>query len=387
VEFRASPGPTVGVEWELQLLDSETLDLVDGIVPLMEFYTGAEFVKPEYIQSCVELNSAISANSDEAIAHLSGSLSPVLRRCAELDMRACGSGTHPFCRRLALITPLPRYLRSEQVSGYLAHTQITFSTHVHVGMSSGDQAMHTMSLMIPAIPVLIAFSANAPFWRGHVTGHASYRHRILAAAPNYGLPPRFRDWAQFRQYFDAAIRSGTINGIKDIHWDVRPHPDFGTLEVRVMDAASDLRTVHGLVAFARLLVLALAESDASQIGRILPLDLPAWMTRENRYRASHLGLDADYIMDSRGSLRPMRTVLADLLDFCRPAAGRFNECCGLAIADAMAQEPQGWERQVQAYAPNRSARAAVEELQRLLADGLLRGARAYETPVMRSAGP
>jgi carboxylate-amine ligase len=257
MEFNASPGPTVGVEWELQLLDAETLDLMPGIMPLMEFFPNAEFVKPEYIQSCVELNSCIAENSDGAIAHIQGSLTKLMERCTELGMRACGSGTHPFCRRLALIT-----------------TQITFSTHVHVGMQSGDQAIRVMSYLVPALPAFIALSANSPFWRGHETGHAAYRHRILAAAPSYSLPPRLRTWSEYEDFMNAARRADMIRGIRDIHWDVRPHPDFGTVEIRTMDAASDLITLHALVSFARSMVLSLRDASAEGVNRILPLDLP-----------------------------------------------------------------------------------------------------------------
>ena len=113
MEFNASEKRTVGVEWELQLLDTESLDLVDGIMPLMEFFPDTEFVKPEYIQSSVELTSCVAENSDAAIGHIQGSLVKMLERCDELEMKACGAGTHPFCRRLALITPLPRYQRIE----------------------------------------------------------------------------------------------------------------------------------------------------------------------------------------------------------------------------------------------------------------------------------
>ena len=141
MEFNNCSDPTVGVEWELQLVDAQTLDLFDGILPLMEFFPDTDYVKPEYIQSCVELTSCVSKTSDEAVAHISHSLAQILQRCRELEMRVCGAGTHPFCRRLALITPTPRYMRLEKNAGYLAQRQITFGTHVHVGMRSGDEAI------------------------------------------------------------------------------------------------------------------------------------------------------------------------------------------------------------------------------------------------------
>jgi carboxylate-amine ligase len=369
MEFKPSPSHTVGVEWELQLIDPVSLDLVDGIIPLMEFFPDTDFVKPEYIQSCVELTSCIAENSDAAVKHLNGSLLKMLDRCTELEMGACGGGTHPFCRRLALITPLPRYQQLEESVGYLAHTQIAFSTHVHVGMSSGDEAMRAMRLLIPALSAFIALSANSPFWRGHQTGHVSYRRRILAAARNYGMPPRFSDWQSFDDFLSAALRSDTIRTFKDIHWDIRPHPDFGTLEIRAMDAASDLRTVHGLVAFARSLILCLAHAPIEAVSTILPLDLPQWIEKENCFRAGLLGLNAEYIVDAKGHHRPLRGLVAELLEFCQSTAVEFNETDGLAIARNLLNGVPGYERQLRAYEKNNSARSAVKALQDALLEG------------------
>jgi carboxylate-amine ligase len=368
MEFNSSPRPTVGVEWELQLLDPETLDLKPGIMPLMEFFPNAEFVKPEYLQSCVELNSCVAENSDGAIAHIHGSLTKMMARCAELDMDACGAGTHPFCSRLALITPLPRYQRIERDAGHLAHTQITFSTHVHVGMQSGDQAIRVMSFLVPALPAFIALSANSPFWRGHETGHAAYRHRILAAAPSYSLPPRLRTWGEFVDFMNAAQRAGMVRGIKDIHWDIRPHPDFGTVEIRTMDAASDLITLHALVSFSRSVVLSLREAPAGDIDRVLPLDLPGWIARENCFRAAHYGLSANYIVDEKGSLRPLTEIIAELIDFCRPVAGAIDEAPGLELAADLLEGMPGYERQLQTYEKNESTHAVVKMLSETLID-------------------
>ena len=362
MEFNASSKPTVGVEWELQLLDPITLDLIDGIMPLMEFFPNAGFVKPEYIQSCVELNSCVAESSDMAIAHIHGTLTQLLRRCAELKMDACGSGTHPFCRRLALITPMPRYQRIEKHVGHLAHTQITFSTHVHIGMRSGDEAMRVMSLLAPALPAFIALSANSPFWRGHETGHAAYRHRILAAAPSYSLPPNLRNWAEFEDLMRAALHAGVARSIKDIHWDIRPHPDFGTLEIRAMDAASDLITLHALVAFARSLALCLRDAPVEDVGEILPPNLPHWIAKENRFRAAHLGLAADYIIDKKGNLRPLNELIADLIEYCSPTAASAGEAAGLELAKDLLAGAAGYERQLQAYEQSHSPTSVVNML-------------------------
>ena len=361
MEFRPSPGHTVGIEWELQLLDDETLDLSNGIVPLLEFFPNTSFVKPELIQSCVELNTCVAATTSEAVAHLGVTLAKILRRCSELELSVCGGGIHPFCRRLALITPLPRYRKLEESAGYLAHTQVTFSTHVHVGMDDGDQAMRAMARLTPALPAFIALSANSPFFRGHETGHAAYRHRILAATPNYGLPTVFASWRDFNDFFDAAVRAKMARHFKDIHWDLRPHPDFGTLELRIMDSGTDLDTVYGLAAFARCLMIALAEAEGG-FEELIPHDLPYWAQKQNHFRAAHLGLDAEYIVDGSGKYRPLRGLVAELVDFCRPVAERLGESAGLERATALLSGPAGYEAQVEAYREAGSARAVVELL-------------------------
>lgn len=366
MKFNPSPKHTVGVEWELQLLDPESLDLFDGIMPLMEFFPKRKFVKPEYIQSCVELTSDVSRNSDEAVGHLQRTLTKTLQRCDELDMSVCAAGTHPFCRRLALITPLPRYQRLARSAGYLASNQITFSTHVHIGLESGDRAMLVMSRLIPIVPALVALSANSPFWRGHRTGHAAYRHRILAAAPNYGLPTSFDSWDAFVAFFDAARRASMIQQFKDIHWDIRPHPDYGTLEIRAMDSASDLRTVHGLVAFVRCLVLALAEASSGDLEHLFPKALPYWVEKQNRFRAGQLGMDAEYITDGEGNHRPMREFIRDLFDFCRPISTEIGESEGFRIAESLLDEAPAYRQQLDAYGADNSARAVVKMLQEKL---------------------
>ena len=367
MEFERCASPTVGIEWELQLLDAETLDLRPGIMPLMELYPDGDFVKPEFVQSCVELTSPISQTSDDAVRHIGHTLAKVLRRCTDLGMTAAGAGTHPFCRRLALITPTPRYVRIEEAQGILAHTQITFSTHVHIGMPSGDDAMRAMSRLVPALPAFIALSANSPFWRGYETGHVAYRHRILAAARNYGLPAPFNRWADFEQFYHAALSSGTIEHFKDIHWDIRPHPDFGTIEIRTMDAASDLQDLHALAAFARALAVFMARTTDGEVRRILPAQLPVWVERENHFRAARSGLDADFIYDKEGRHRPIRGLIDELISLCGSVAEEIGEGEGLELAGEMLRGRTGYSAQLDSFSATESTQAVTEELvQRLI---------------------
>lgn len=362
MEFNNCKEPTVGVEWELQLVDAETLDLFDGILPLMEFFPDTDFVKPEYIQSCVELTSCIAETSDAAVKHIRRSLKQILQRCRELGISVCGAGTHPFCRRLALITPTSRYTQIEKSCGYMAHAQIAFGTHVHIGMRSGDETMRAMSHLIPALPAFIALSANSPFWRGHKTGHAAYRHRILSVLPSFGFPVEFCDWAGFVSFYNAALKSGMIRQIKDIHWDIRPHPDFGTIEIRAMDAAPDLRTLHALIAFARMMVVCMARALPEEINRVLPLDLPTWIKKENCYRASHWGLDAGFIYNKEGEYKPLRGLIRDLINFCEPVAHDIGESKSLGLVRQILADGPGYSHQLEAFAKHRSTFAVAAYL-------------------------
>lgn len=366
MQFSACPEHTVGIEWELQLVDAEGLDLYDGILPLLKLFSQTEFVKPEHIQSCVELNSHVAKDSDAAVTHIRQSLGKVLRRCRELEMRVCGAGTHPFCRRLALITPLERYQQFEECSGYLAHAQITFGTHVHVGMHSGDEAMRSMSHLIPALPAFIALSANSPFWREHKTGHAAYRHRILAASQLYGPPVAFRDWGEFDRFYLAAMKSGMIRRLKDIHWDIRPHPGYGTLEIRVMDAASDLETLHALTAFSRVLTVCMARAETGDVARVLPAWLPDWIEKENCYRASHNGLEADYIYNEYGDCRPLRGLIEDLVSFSEPVARDIGEYENLQMALKILRDKPGYAHQLSVFDETHSTRAVAGYLKNRL---------------------
>ena len=358
----------MGVEWELQLVDAQTLDLLDGILPLMEFFPDTGFIKPEYIQSCVELNSCVADSSDMAIDHIGQSLALILQRSRELEMRICGAGTHPFCRRLALITPMPRYMRLQKSAGYLAHAQMAFGTHVHIGMRSGDEAIRAMSHLRPSLPAFIALSANSPFWRGHETGHAAYRHRILAASPSYGMPVAFRDWSDFVSFYHAALKSEMIRHFKDIHWDIRPHPVFGNIEIRAMDAASDLQSLHALVAFSRVMVVCMARTQPEEVRRVLPLKLPKWIEKENAYRAAHCGLEAEFIYSKRGEHRPLRGLIEDLIDFCGSVARDLGESKNLDLVRKILMKHPGYSRQLRAYAANKSALAVAENLKRQLVE-------------------
>jgi carboxylate-amine ligase len=322
MEFKASQAMSVGLEQELQLLDASSLDLANGILPLMELYPDSPYVKPEFIQNTVEVTSKVCHTLRELEDHLRAVVSDVRSRCQELGMALCGAGSHPFCKRLAIITPLPRYVQIGESAGYLGRTQITFATHVHIGMSSGEAAIAAMRDLKPYLPLLLALSASSPFWRGYDTGYVSYRHRILAATRSYGTPPSFQSWKEFSDFFVTTRQAGVFDTINDIHWDIRPRPHLGTLEVRVMDAQSSVSEAIALAGFVRALIVYLERTRGTKRPRQLPQPLPWWSEKENNFQASRLGLGASYVKDEHGSV----VRLADLFHaVCGAVAGIAEE--------------------------------------------------------------
>jgi glutamate---cysteine ligase / carboxylate-amine ligase len=363
MEFKRSEPLSIGVELEFQLLKAETLDLTDGILPLMEFYPDSPYVKPESIQNTVEIASKVCTSIAELKVHLTALVADLKAKCQALGMRLCGAGTHPFCQRLALITPLPRYLAMEERYGYLAHTQITFATHVHLGVTSGDEAIALMRSLKPYLPLLIALSANSPFWRGYDTGYASYRHRILAATRSYGVPPSFQSWKEFCHFFETTHRAGLFQTLNDIHWDLRPRPHLGTLEVRVMDAQPTIAQAMDLTSFVRVLAAYLLR----RADGMLP-DLPWWLEKENHFHASHLGLEAGYVANEKGTTRPLAAVWREVLETLRPLAEELGEEAWLERLHRRVEEGLSYAYQRQVYEESGLLRqvvsALIEELER-----------------------
>jgi len=366
MEFLPSPRPTVGIELELQLLDAHSLDLKNGIIPLIQLFPNRTDVKAEFIQSSVEINSPVCDSTSDAEQHLRQTVTGLKERCESLGMTLCGAGTHPFATHLALITPSPRYLRMKSEFGITGRNQLTFATHVHVGVPSGDMAVFVMRHLTPCVPLLLAISANSPFWRGHDTGYAAYRQCLLAASQSYGLPPYFTGWADFLRFFRMSQRAQIFSCLRDIHWDLRPHPDFGTLELRVMDAASTIHAAVAQAAFARSLIVYLMEHADSGLDDWPFVCLPRWIELMNRYEASHRALAARYVVDEAGHVRPMRELIAALLQLVTPVAERIGEAQGLRSLRSLLEEGAGYERQRRVFESAKHYQALV----RHLADGL-----------------
>ncbi|MFU8817292.1 MAG: carboxylate-amine ligase, partial [Pseudomonadales bacterium] len=313
---------------EFQLVDIQTQDLVDAAGPMLEQHVGEPYLKPEFHQSSLELASPPAQSLSELAGSVQGLAHDLLRVAKGLGLEVCSAGTHPCFNRSATITPGARYRALEQAAGWLSHHQVTFGTHVHLGMRSGDDAVALMRKLKPYLPVLIALSASSPFWQGEDTRFAAFRHRVLATARSYGTPPDFADWGCPERFLSSLQRAGIAAELHDLHWDIRPSPVLGTLEVRVMDAQPTVGEALALAALVRALVRFLqhAPEQAPVPQRDeAPLRQPLkpvhwWSLKDNCFVASRYGIDAMVVVDDDGRVVALRDVAQTMFRAIAPFA-------------------------------------------------------------------
>jgi carboxylate-amine ligase len=218
---------------------------------------------------------------------------------------------------------------------------------VHVGLASGEKAVAIQNGLTTYIPHLLALSASSPFVDFEDTGLASARAKIFEAMPTTGLPVRLANYSEFQEFMNTLVRAGAIESVREIWWDIRPHPGFGTVEVRVCDAPSTLREVAAVAALIQSLVVFLDHQYDDGVPMRL---LHPWVVRENKWRAARHGLDADVIMTNDGSHAPLRTLLPALVDDLLPTATALGCSDELADVSWMLSEGASYERQRRTYA-------------------------------------
>jgi len=201
--------------------------------------------------------------------------------------------------------------------------------HVHVGVRSPEKSIAIANALAGYIPHLLALTASSPYWEGHDTGLASSRSKVFEGLPTAGLPAPIENWDDFERFMETLVESSSISTIREVWWDIRPHPDFGTVELRMCDGIPTLAEVASIAALAQSLVANL--DHLHDRGYTLPRHRD-WILRQNKWRAGRYGLDTDVIVDDQGKLEPLRTGIADMVDELTPMArklGCVDEICGV----------------------------------------------------------
>src|SRR5215203_3374713 len=288
---------TLGVEEEYMLLDSESFDLVQHIDTFLAAVAGHELeaqMKAELMQSVLEIATPVCDTAADVDRELRKLREYVASVASQKSLRVGSAGTHPLSLFEAQrITARDRYRALVDQMQYVARRELIFGLHIHVAVDDTEQAIQVVNGLLVELPVLLALSASSPFWRGEATGLASTRQMVFAAFPRSGLPPRFRDYADYAEVVGQLEKTGCIADYTHIWWDIRPHPRLGTVEVRVMDAISRVEDTTALAAYVQGLVK--YYSDAYESGRELP-SYHRILTTENKWLAARYGLEAP-VMD------------------------------------------------------------------------------------------
>jgi carboxylate-amine ligase len=367
MEFVPQQDPTLGCEWELQLLRQDSFELADGILAIIGHLDDHALIKKEFLQCCVELNTPPCDSASEIEKHLERVRRLVDRQARSLNVRLAGAGTHPFDRKPAIVTPSERYLRlTDERAGAAAIHPVTFATHLHVACADGDAAIRAMRRITPCLPGLLAIGANSPFWHGVDTGYTCSRQRLLASNPTYGLPPYFESWEDYNRMLAAAVRSGTVDSFRDLHWDIRPHGDLGTLEIRVLDAQLDAHRIAQIAALVRALVVVAAERRTGNAA--FPARLPHWMELENHFRASKSGLDADLISTTAGDTHPMSRLVERIFEISQRTAERLGDGTLLSELEESLVSVNGSRLQRVVWQRRHSSRDVADFLTEVLED-------------------
>lgn len=365
LQFVPSPELTLGVEVELQLVDRVSRDLSPAAPQVLDRVAGASRnVKPEFFQSMIEVSTGVCANAAEARRDLERELGVLRPICEEMGLSLAAAGSHPFARhRDRLLFPDARYQSLIDRNRWVARRFQVFGLHIHLGVRSPEHAAAMYNGLLPYLPYALALSASSPFWQGGDTGLASCRVTVYETLPTAGHPCTFRDWAEFEELYRGMVRSQAIRSIKDIWWDMRPHPDYGTVEVRICDVLPRLSEIVALVAFIHSLFAWLDEQY--QDGRRFE-PVPYWLLRENKWRALRWGLEAELVLDAAGRLRTLRDSAAELIPHLEPAAARLGCSNELRQAAALLDSAPSYQRQRAVFTESGSLETVVDALVREL---------------------
>jgi carboxylate-amine ligase len=353
------PSYTLGIEEELMILDAETLDLSNSIEELLDATPGGE-VRPELMESVCEVATTPTRNTAEAGEQLRRLRGQIFAAAKTKGLTIGSAGTHPFAlwedQRIAA---RPRYRDLISALRFVARQELIFGLHVHVGVEGAERAIHVANGMRVHLPVLLALSANSPFWRGDVTGLASTRMPIFRAFPRTGIPPAYDDWADYEARIEFLVRTGVIEDYTYLWYDARPHPNLGTVEIRVMDGQT--RVEHTLALAA--LVQAMVRELALHFDEGKPLtEYPHEMLDENKWLAARHGLEGE-LVDLPGESRVQTRELARrLIDRLRPHAQDLGSANELEGIDDLLRKGNGAARQAVVYEANSDIREVMAEI-------------------------
>ncbi len=303
--FQKSDALSLGVELELQLVNTHDYDLApyaEDMLRLMAKTPLPGAVVPEMTSSMIEISTGVCTSSSEVLGQLSQIRDALVKSADKLNIAIVGGGTHPFQQwHERRIYDKPRFRELSELYGYLSKQFTIFGQHVHVGCPDADTALLTLHRMSRYIPHFIALSASSPYVQGQDTAFDSARLNSVFAFPLSGRAPFALTWADFTVYFDKMTRTGVVKSMKDFYWDIRPKPEFGTIEIRVFDTPLTIERAAALSGFVQSLA-----SWFMQEQPFMPTEDDYLVYTYNRFQACRFGMEAVYVDPASGHHMPLR---------------------------------------------------------------------------------
>ncbi len=353
------PSYTIGIEEELMIVDGETHELVNAIEELLEDAPEGD-IKHELMESVLEIATPPCNDIPHAERELRRLRESVYQLAGRHGLMLGSAGTHPYALwEDQRITAHARYRELVAALRFVARQELIFGLHVHVGVDDPDKAIYVADGMRVHLPVLLALSCNSPFWRGDLTGMASSRMPVFRQFPRVGIPPSYGDWATYEREIDFMVKSGVMADYTYLWYDIRPHPKFGTVEIRACDAQTRIEHTIGLAALIQAMVKELCE--LFEAGQQLST-YPWQMLDENRWLAARHGLEGDMVdlpSSDRVSTRALAQRLLDRLSEHAQDLGAGDALDG--VRDILAHG-NGAHRQRVVYEANHDLREVMSQI-------------------------
>ena len=353
---------TLGIEEEFAIVDPETRELRSHIQEILEGgkVLLKEQIKPEMHQSVVELGTEICQSVVDAREHVTGLRSKLAQLAGRRGLKFASAGTHPFSHwHDQLITEGERYQEIVKDMQLLARANLIFGLHVHVGIPERETAIQVMNQVRYFLPHLYALSVNSPFWVGRNTGLKGYRLKVFERFPRTGIPDAFESLSEYEDYCKLLVKTGCVDNAKKIWWDIRLHPFFDTLELRVCDAQSRVDDTLALAALIQAIVAKLykmlRQNTTFRVYRRRLLD-------ENRWRASRYGIEGKLIDFGREAEVETKSLINELLHFVSTEVDELGSRREMAHIERILREGTGADRQLAVWEQTQDMKRVVDHI-------------------------
>ena len=350
IKFNSSPKPTIGVEIELQLVNKNNLNL-NNISSKVLPDVNEEFsdnIKCELIESMIEINTNICSNIEEVEKDTRKTLNHLDEILKNHETEINCTSLHPFAiGKNQIITDNPRYKRIMKDLQMVGKRFISQGLHVHIGINNPEDAIKVNNALRVYLPLLLSLSTSSPFFEGEDTGLHSYRTKLFEALPLAGMPDYLNNWNHFKNLTEHLEGAGIINSVKDLWWDVRPHPGFGTVEIRVCDIPINFKEIIALVALIQALVLTLIKLDSYQ-------DTHIQILQSNKWQAARYGLDGIFVDPKNFKKLSMKKAIENLFILVEPAIISLDLKKHFNILEKILNTGSGSNKQRKLYASSKN---------------------------------